>query len=126
MGLSLIHISSNAFTFTGGTTGLSFGGSGSTETLSGTLAIANGGTNATSMANTDGVVYYDGTRLVTTTVGTAGQVLTCLLYTSITASTGNITSSAGNVIAGDTIQFQTTVTGSFSTWAGTVTMQLNP
>jgi hypothetical protein len=67
---------SNAFTFTGGTTGLSFGGSGSTETLSGTLAIANGGTNATSMANTDGVVYYDGTRLVTTTVGTAGQVLT--------------------------------------------------
>jgi len=65
-----------AFTFTGGTTGLSFGGSGSTETLSGTLAIANGGTNATSMANTDGVVYYDGTRLVTTAVGTATQVLT--------------------------------------------------
>ena len=65
-----------AFTFTGGTTGLTFAGAGSTETLGGTLAIANGGTNATSMANTDGVVYYDGTRLVTTAVGTATQVLT--------------------------------------------------
>lgn len=42
----------------------------------GTVAIAGGGTNATSMANTDGVVYYDGTRLVTTAVGSATQVLT--------------------------------------------------
>jgi len=38
--------------------------------------IAEGGTNASSMTNTDGVVYYDGTKLNTTTVGTAGQVLT--------------------------------------------------
>jgi len=50
-------------------------------TTSGTIAltipvvISSGGTNATSMANTNGVVYYDGTRLVTTTVGTAGQQL---------------------------------------------------
>lgn len=65
-----------AFTFTGGTTGLTFAGSVSTETLGGTLAIANGGTNATSMTNTDGVVYYDGTRLVTTAVGTVTHVLT--------------------------------------------------
>lgn len=40
------------------------------------VSIANGGTNAITMVNTDGVVYFDGTRLVTTTVGTAGQVLT--------------------------------------------------
>lgn len=40
------------------------------------LNIAHGGTNATSMTNTDGVVYFDGTRLVTTTVGVATQVLT--------------------------------------------------
>jgi len=58
-------LSGNAFTFTGGTTGLSFGGSGSTETVSGTLVIANGGTNATSMATNTGIVKYDGTRLVT-------------------------------------------------------------
>ena len=71
-------LTDTSFIFTGGSTGLTFNGSASpsTETLSGTLAIANGGTNATSMANTDGVVYYDGTRLVTTAVGTATNVLT--------------------------------------------------
>lgn len=69
-------LTGNAFTFTGGTTGLTFAGAGSTETLGGTLAISNGGTNATSMTTTDGVIYYDGTRLVTTTAGTSGQVLT--------------------------------------------------
>ena len=40
------------------------------------LPIVEGGTNATSMATTDGVSYFDGTRVVTTAVGTAGQVLT--------------------------------------------------
>ena len=40
------------------------------------VSIANGGTNATSMTNTDGVVYYNGTSLVTTAVGSATQVLT--------------------------------------------------
>lgn len=40
------------------------------------VSIANGGTNATSFATTDGVVYYDGTRLVTTSAGVMGQVLT--------------------------------------------------
>ena len=38
--------------------------------------IVEGGTNATSMTNADGVVYYNGTRLVTTAVGSATQVLT--------------------------------------------------
>ena len=69
-------LTGSAFTFTGGSTGPTFAGAGTTETLGGTLAIANGGTNATSMATTDGVVYYDGTRLVTTAVGTSTQVLT--------------------------------------------------
>lgn len=40
------------------------------------IEIAFGGTNATTMATTDGVVYYDGTRLVTTAAGTATNVLT--------------------------------------------------
>lgn len=69
-------LTGNSFTFTGGTTGLTFSGAGTTETLTGTLAIANGGTNATSFATTDGTVYYDGTRLVTTATGTSGQILT--------------------------------------------------
>lgn len=58
-------LTGNAFTFTGGTTGLTFAGAGTTETLGGTLAIANGGTNATSMSTSTGIVKYDGTRLVT-------------------------------------------------------------
>lgn len=40
------------------------------------VAIANGGTNATSMTTTYGVNYFDGTSIVTTAVGSAGQVLT--------------------------------------------------
>lgn len=40
------------------------------------VTIAHGGTNAITMANTFGVNYFDGTSIVTTTVGTAGQVLT--------------------------------------------------
>jgi len=40
------------------------------------IELAKGGTNASSMTNTDGVVYYDGTRLVTTAVGTATHILT--------------------------------------------------
>ena len=60
-------LTGNSFTFTGGTTGLTFAGAGSTETLGGTLAIANGGTNATSMSTSTGIVKYDGTRLVTST-----------------------------------------------------------
>lgn len=68
-------LTSNSFTFTGGATGLTFAGAGTTETLGGTVAIAHGGTNATSMATTDGTVYFDGTRLVTTATGTSGQAL---------------------------------------------------
>lgn len=45
-------------------------------TLTTPLAIAYGGTNANAMANANGVNYYDGTRIVTTAVGNAGQILT--------------------------------------------------
>lgn len=37
----------SSFTFTGGSTGLSFAGAGSTETLTGTLVVSNGGTGNT-------------------------------------------------------------------------------
>lgn len=39
------------------------------------IELSKGGTNATSMATTNGTVYYDGTRLVTSATGTSGQVL---------------------------------------------------
>jgi hypothetical protein len=38
--------------------------------VTGTLPIANGGTNATSMATSNGIVKYDGTRLVTSSAAT--------------------------------------------------------
>jgi hypothetical protein len=57
-------LTGTSFTFTGGSTGLTFAGSGTTETLGGTLAIANGGTNATSFTQSNGIVTYNGTRLV--------------------------------------------------------------
>ena len=57
-------LTGNSFTFTGGSTGLTFAGAGTTETLGGTLAIANGGTNATSFTQSNGVVTYNGTSLV--------------------------------------------------------------
>jgi hypothetical protein len=62
-----------------GGNGLTTSGASHTLTLNLTapVSIANGGTNATAMGISDGVVYYDGTRLVTTaSAGTTGQVLT--------------------------------------------------
>lgn len=47
-----------------------------TNGVTGILPIINGGTNASTFSNTDGVVYFDGTRLVTTAVGNATDVLT--------------------------------------------------
>ena len=57
-------LTGSAFTLTGGSTGLIFSGSGTTETLEGTLAIANGGTNASSFIQTNGIVAYNGSSLV--------------------------------------------------------------
>ena len=47
-----------------------------TTDITGVLPIANGGTNANTMATTYGVNYFDGTSIVTSAVGTAAQVLT--------------------------------------------------
>jgi hypothetical protein len=73
--------------------------------------IAEGGTNASTMATTDGVVYFDGTSLVTTAVGTATHVLTSNGagvaptfqaassggLSQITGDSGTATQSAGNI-----------------------------
>ena len=118
-------LTGNAFTFTGGTTGLTFAGAGTTETLGGTLAIANGGTNATSMANTDGVVYYDGTRLVTTAVGTATNVLTsngagvAPTFQAVPASSISITGNSGGALTGNAFTFTGGTTGLTFSGAGT-------
>lgn len=115
----------NSFTFTGGTTGLTFAGAGTTETLGGTLAIANGGTNATSMAVTDGTVYYDGTRLVTTATGTVGQFLrsggagVAPAYATLPASSISITGDTGGALTGAAFTFSGGTTGLSFGGAGT-------
>jgi hypothetical protein len=57
-------VTGSTVTITGGTTGLTTSGSSSTLTLGGTLGIANGGTDATSFTQSNGIVTYNGTRLV--------------------------------------------------------------
>lgn len=63
-----------------GSTNIAVAGNPGTNTLTiqmtSPLPIIQGGTNATSMTTTDGVIYYDGTRLVTTAAGTSTYVLT--------------------------------------------------
>lgn len=103
----------------------------STETISftGVLPIANGGTNASSMTNTFGVNYFDGTRLVTTAVGTATNVLTsngvgvAPTFQAIPAS--GVTSITGNTGGAQTGAITLTggATGAaFGGAAGTITM----
>ena len=61
-----------AFTFTGAATGLTFAGSGNTETLSGVLVVANGGTGADTLT---GVLIGHGTSAVTGNAITQYDVL---------------------------------------------------
>ena len=69
-------LSGSNIIFTGAATGLAFAGAGTTQTLGGTLIVANGGTGATSFTD-HGVILGSGTGpLSVTAVGTTGQVLT--------------------------------------------------
>jgi hypothetical protein len=54
----------------------SYGKIGLTTHVSGTLPIANGGTNSTATPTAGGVVYGNGSAYAVTSAGTAGQVLT--------------------------------------------------
>ena len=54
----------------------SYGKIGLTTHVSGTLPIANGGTNSTATPTTNGVAYGTGTAIAYTAAGTTGQVLT--------------------------------------------------
>ncbi|MGB8467388.1 MAG: tail fiber domain-containing protein [Candidatus Babeliales bacterium] len=112
---SITLASGTGISITGGSP-VSLGGT-ATINLSIPVTIANGGTNATSMTNTDGVVYFDGTLLNTTTVGTAGQLLasngtgnapTFQAFT-ITTDSGSVNGNALSLMAaagsGSTLKF---------------------
>jgi len=82
-------LSGAAFTLTGGTTGLTFAGSGSTETLGGTLVVANGGTGVatlTGLALGSGTSAFSGVTYVAATTFTPvlqfGGATTGITYTT--------------------------------------------
>jgi len=106
-------LTSNSFTFTASGIGLSFGGSGSTETLSGTLKLANGGTSA-SLSASDGGIFYSTASAGAILAGTATANQALLSGSSTTPAWSTATypatttinqilySSSNNVIAGVT------------------------
>jgi len=72
-------LTGNSFTFTGGTSGLTFAGAGTTETLGGTLNVGHGGTGNTTFTAYSVIcagTTATGTFQNVSGVGTAGQVLT--------------------------------------------------
>jgi hypothetical protein len=93
--------------------------------LTAPVSIANGGTNATAMATTDGTVIFDGTRLVTTATGTAGQLLTsngagvAPTYQAAAASSISITGNSGGALTGNAFTFTGGTTGLTFAGAGT-------
>ena len=73
-------LTGNAFTFTGGTSGLSFGGSGTTETVSGTLVVSNGGTGVATMTTAyapvcAGTTATGALQVASTGLSTSGNVM---------------------------------------------------
>jgi trimeric autotransporter adhesin len=86
-------LTGTSFTFTGGTTGLTFAGAGTTETLGGTLAVKNGGTGAATLT---GVLIGNGTSAVT------GNAVT--QYDVLVGGASNAISSVGPGSAGQVLQ----------------------
>jgi hypothetical protein len=108
-------------TVSGGTTGLTPAtATAGAVTLAGTLAIANGGTNATATPAAGAVPYGTGTAYAFSAVGTSGQVLqsngaSAPTWATVTG-TGTVTSVAATVPA------FLSVTGSPITTAGTLAL----
>ena len=118
---------SNAFTFTGGTTGLTFAGSANTFTLTGILVVANGGTgadtltgvltgNGTSAFTASAVTQHDvlvggaSNAIVSITNGTTGQIFTANTganpsWENVPASSISITGDTGGALTGNSFTF---------------------
>ena len=96
-------LSGAAFTFTGGTTGLTFAGAVATETLGGTLVVSNGGTGRATLTN-HGLLVGAGTVAITQLgVASNGQLPIGSggadpVLATITPGTGiSITNGAGSI-----------------------------
>ena len=82
-------LTGNSFTFTGDTTGLTFAGAGTTETLGGTLVVGHGGTGATTLT---GVLTGNGTSAFTASAVTQHDVLVGGVSNAITSVAPSATS----------------------------------
>jgi hypothetical protein len=104
----------------GGTTGLTFSGgpvtTSGTITMAGTLAIANGGTNATATPTAGAVAYGTGTAYAFTSAGSSGQVLTSAGVGTPAWTTATSANTASAIVQRDG-------SGNFS--AGTITATLS-
>ncbi len=134
-------LTGNAFTFTGGTTGLTFSGAGTTETLGGTLIVSNGGTGRATLTN-HGLLVGAGTTAITQlAAATNGQLPIGStgadpVLAAITAGAGiSVTNGAGSITiaAIDTASTWSTITanqtaavnnGYFINKAGTLALLL--
>ena len=106
----------------GGTTGLTFSGgpvtTSGTITMTGTLAIANGGTNATATPTAGAIAYGTGTAYAFSSAGTASQVLlsggagTPTWSNQSSLSVGSATDATNTAITDDT----TTNATMYPTW----------
>jgi hypothetical protein len=113
-------LTGNSFTFTGGTTGLTFAGAGSTETLGGTLVVSNGGTgraSSTAYAVICGGTTSTGAQQSIAGVGTSGQVLTSNgagalpTFQAAGSSSITITGDSGGGLTGNSFTFTGGTTG---------------
>ncbi len=115
--------SAGNFNIVGGTTGLTFAGSANTETLTGTLILANGGTSAALTASNGGIFYSSATAgAILSGTATARQMLQSgasttpawstttwpatstvnrILYSSSTSVIGEITTAIDGVLITD-------------------------
>jgi hypothetical protein len=117
-----------------GGVGFNTSGAGSTITLNldTPVALANGGTGVNGFTNVDGVIYYDGTVLSSTGVGTAGQILMsngpglAPAFGPVSGSSIMITGDVGSAssgaftITGGTTGLTTTMTGTTLATGGTL------
>lgn len=130
-------LSSDAFTFTGGTTGITFSGSGTTETLTGTLVVANGGTGDTSFTVyapvCGGTSTTGALQSASTGISNSGYVLTsngsaalpswqAIPASSITTLAGDSGSATGTTItvSGGSTGLTTAASGSRMNITGTL------
>ena len=105
----------NALISGGVNTAPSWGKVGLTTHVSGTLPIANGGTNSTATPTNGGVTYGTGTAQAYSAAGTSGQVLTSAGAASPTWTTATNANTASAIVQRD-------ASGNFS--AGTITASL--